>query len=480
MTHSTPSLEVSLNPPPALATPRTLERRTFGPRVADLSAAMGKPLMDWQRTAVDVALEVDDDGQFCYKLVVITTPRQSGKTTLFGSVLDHRALTIPRARCWFTQQSGKHAVDWLINEHWPLLAPFVPKVHLRRAAGSEHIKWLPSGGLIRPFPPTPDGLHGKTSDLVVVDEPWAFDIVRGQQLDQAIVPTQATRPNAQVWKFSTAGDASSTWWLGTVEAGRAAATAGRTSGVCYLEWACPDHLDPTDPASWPVYHPAYGITIGPEAMQAALDQLGPDEFARAYGNRWVSTVVRVIPLAAWRAAVEDPAPIPAGAGAIAIGFDVAVDRSDAAIVAGWRDAGAVAHVEVVDQRPGVGWLAERVLEVAERWQPRVVAYDAAGPALDVADELGRAGLELAPVKAREYAAACAGFLEALIATPAKVRYRTHPALEAAASSAGRRALGDAWAWGRRQSVGSLAALTAATVTVWGYDHAEAQEPFRVW
>src|SRR5215471_12200186 len=444
---STPSTlcwPTSRGPAPAIATARTPERLTFGGAVAKLAAAMGRPLMPWQ----------------------------SGKTTLFGAVLDHRALVVPRARCWFTQQSGKHAVDWLINEHWPLLAPFVPKVHLRRAAGSEHIKWLPSGGLIRPFPPTPDGLHGKTSDLVVVDEPWAFDPVRGTQLDQAIVPTMATRPNAQVWKVSTAGDATSTWWLGSVETGRAAVKAGRDTGVAYFEWSCPDSMDPGDAVSWPLYHPALGRTVGTETMRAALDQLGPDEFARAYGNRWVSTTARVIPLEAWRRAGEDPAVLPA-AGRVALAFDVAVDRSDAAIVAAWRTADGVAHVEVADQRPGTGWLVERLTELADRWRPLCVAYDQAGPAIDIADALSRAGAEPLGLKAREYAAACAGLLEALCADVPAVRYRQHPALDAAAHSAVRRALGDAWAWGRRQSSGSLACLTAMTVAVWAYDHAPA-------
>ena len=73
-------------------------------------------------------------------------------------------------------------------------------------AGSEHVRWHRSAGLIRPFPPTPNGLHSKISDLVVVDECGTFDLVRGNSLDQAIVPTQATRPNAQAWKVSTAGD----------------------------------------------------------------------------------------------------------------------------------------------------------------------------------------------------------------------------------------------------------------------------------
>lgn len=428
--------------------------------------------MPWQQYVADVLGEVDGDGRYCYKFGIITVPRQSGKTTLDGALMDHRALTTPRARVWFTMQSGKDAVDWLINEHWPIVAGFGREVQLRRAAGSEHVRWRRSSGLIRPFPPTPDGLHSKVSDLVVVDECWAFGAQQGRDVDQAIVPTQATRPNAQVVKVSTAGDATSTWWLGTVEQGRAAARAGRTSGIAYFEWACPDDLDPCEPSSWPVYHPAYGRTIGDEAMQAALDILGPDEFARAYGNRWVSTVSRVIPLAAWRAAAEPEQPQPE-AGRMALAFDVAVDRSDAAILAGWRDELGVAHVEVADYRPGVGWLPDRLVELVERWQPLAVGFDAAGPALDVADVLMRGGLELDGLKARDYAAACAGLLEALVADPPKVRYRPHPALDAAANDAVRRALGDAWAWGRRQSAGSLAALTAATVSVWAYDHAPA-------
>ena len=446
--------------------------------MARLAAALGKPLMPWQALVADVGLEVDETGRFAYQLIEVTVPRQSGKTTLFGGVMEHRALTLPRARVWFTMQSAKDAVDWLTNEHWPLLAPLGDEVRLRRMAGSEHVRWRRSAGLVRPFPPTPAGLHGKVSDLVVVDECWAYDLIKGQQIDQAIVPTQATRPNAQVWKVSTAGDAGSTWWLGSVEAGRAAVAAGRRSGLAYFEWSCPDDLDPTDPASWPVFHPAYGRTIGAEAMAAALEMLGPDVFARAYGNRWVSTTV--IPLEAWRRALEEPADLP-GPGELALGFDVAVDRSDAAVVAAWRDAAGVAHLEVADQRPGVGWVVARLDELVERWRPPMLAYDAAGPALDVADAASRRDLELVGLKAREYAGACAGLLEDLIADPPKARYRQHPALDAAASTAARRALGDAWAWGRRQSVGSLACLTAATVALWAWDHRPAASgPFKVY
>jgi hypothetical protein len=336
-------------------------------------------------------------------------------------------------------------------------------------AGSEWVKWKRSGGMVRPFPPTRDGLHGKTSDLVLVDEAWRFDPLAGAAIDQGIIPTQATKPNAQVWKVSTAGDAAAVWWLGTVEAGRAAVKAGRTSGLAFFDWSCPDDMDPTDPKAWPKYHPAYGRTIGHDAMAGALDQLGPDGFARAYGNRWVAIASRVIPLDAWRRALEPPAPLP-GPGTFALGFDVALDRSDAAIVAAWRDDAGVAHLEVADYRPAAAWLLERLADLRARYRPRAIAYDQAGPALDVGDAAERADLAPVGLKAREYAGACSALLEGLSTDPPTVRYRAHPALDAAAASAARRTLGDAWAWGRRQSSASLSTLTAATVALWAYDH----------
>ena len=73
--------------------------------------------------------------------------------------------------------------------------------------------------MLRIFAPLPAALHSKQSDLVVVDEAWAHDLERGRQLDQAIVPTQATRSGAQVWKVSTAGDESSPVAVGDREAG---------------------------------------------------------------------------------------------------------------------------------------------------------------------------------------------------------------------------------------------------------------------
>ena len=443
--------------------------------MAALSDALGWPLMPWQRATADVALEVDPaTGLFAYGSVTVTVPRQSGKTTLTGSVGEHRTIYRPRSRVWFTAQTAAGVRDWLLNEHVPglQLSPLEPYAKVIRAQGREGIEY-PHGGMLRIFAPLPAALHSKQSDLVVVDEAWAHDLERGRQLDQAIIPTQATRAGGQVWKVSTAGDESSLWLWEAVTKGRKAVADGRREGVAYFEWSCPETLDPCAPRSWELYHPAYGITIGVAQMRAALDELGPAGFARAYGNRWPEgmgeSAAPRIPPGRWSAVQAPPiTAVPPGV-RVAVGFDTARDRSTGAVAVAWRDLSGRLHCELVDSRPGTGWLAERLGDLVARWAPVGVGYDAAGPALDIADTLATAGLAVAPIRTRDWAAACAGWLAAI--TDRRITVGTHPALSSAAEFAGGRDTGDGgWVWHRRGSVASIAPVVAATAACWALDH----------
>jgi hypothetical protein len=66
-----------------------------------------------------------------------------------------------------------------------------------------------------------------------------------------------------------------------------------------------------------------------------------------------------------------------------------------------------------------------------------------------------------------------------LSDPPAVRYKPHQALDDAAAAATRRPLGDAWAWGRRQSTVSLSPLTAATAARWAWLHSVPAGPFRI-
>jgi hypothetical protein len=445
--------------------------------VARVAEALGYEFMPWQRQVADVALEIDPaTGLFAYSGVGLSTPRQSGKTVEISAVMQHRALSGLRRRVWYTAQSGKDAADWFLDEHAPLIetSPVLAgAAKVSRAAGRVGVFWPRLQSMVRVFPPTKKALHSKATDLVMVDECWAHDPVRGEELDQAIVPTQATRPGAQVWKVSTAGTADSDWFWRTVSAGRAAVEAGRRSGVAWFEWACPEDLDPCAPASWPQFHPAFGTTIGVAQMRAALDDLGAEGFARAYGNQWDrADGAPVIGDLDWRAC-RDPGSVKPGPGvACSLGFDAETHGADAAVSLAWRDGQRLRVL--VEVRPATGWLAGRVEELAAAWRVGSVCYQRGGPAGHVADELSRGVLasKLRPVGGVDYSAACAWLLSAV--TSRSLAVAPHPALDEAAAGAVRRPHGEAWVWGRRSSSVSLAPLVAANLSGWAVLHPPAR------
>src|SRR5215217_7263151 len=97
--------------PPRWASPRSPDRQTLGPRVAEVADLLGTPLMPWQRHVADVALELDPEtGLLAYREVILTVPRQSGKTTLLLAVMTHRALGFgQRQRVLYTAQTRNDA-----------------------------------------------------------------------------------------------------------------------------------------------------------------------------------------------------------------------------------------------------------------------------------------------------------------------------------------------------------------------------------
>ncbi len=469
-------------PLPRAITPRSPERRTFGPAWGKLARALGTPLMPWQQLVADVAGEVLDDGSWAYRTVVVTVQRQAGKTTLVGPVHLHGAMTYPRPS-YITAQKRSDARDtWLDVAQRLRDSPLSKLAKIRESNGDEGI-WFGRGSF-RPFAPTEDGLHGKANGRVTVDEGWAFDLAQGAALEQAILPTFTTT-GGQLWMVSTAGHGGSHWLRNYVERGRAAVGADRREGICYAEWSIdaptatavaaglgPGATAIERAAAFDLllrFHPSAGITLDRKALETAAEMMTVDQFLRAYGNWWTSTVDRVIPEHVWAAIKLDGWPKPEP-GQLALAFDVALDRSSSSIAAVWRPAPAAPlRVDIIDTHPGTAWLADRLRELHTTWRPSAVGYDRSGPAVAVADDLARGGMTLQPTTAGEYAAACQAFLSGV--ESGGVEHRGQAVLDDAVAAAATRPLGDGgWAWGRRTSTGSIAPLVAATVGAWVYDH----------
>lgn len=419
--------------------------------------------MPWQRLAADVIGEVDEAGLFRHRTVVMSVPRQSGKTALMGAVYVHRCLIRTGARVWHTQQTGQHA-----RETWRKLVAdqfepsmFAPLGKATRSAGSEVLRFQLNRAQLRPHPPTADALHGEQSDLCGIDEAWTFDEDEGRDLLQAIIPTQATRPGAQTIIYSTRGTADgSTWFHNMIDR----IVAGE-SRAALIDYGIPDDA-PADVDTVVDHHPAVGHTIGRETVVEALDALGPSQFARAYGNRTTATRRQLIPserldAVAWNDERPDGRRWVFAAA-------VSQDRGDAAIAAATVLDDGRPLATIVQTGRGSSWVAPRLVELVADWDTPPPVVDRVGPAATVADALDRMDEAVEIPSARDVAAATADLLDRL--QPQRddapgIWLHPHPALMAAISNAATRPMGDAIMLSRRGSAGSVAAFEAVILAV---------------
>ncbi|MGB7588385.1 MAG: hypothetical protein WBM00_06715, partial [Solirubrobacterales bacterium] len=167
----------------------------------------------------------------------------------------------------------------------------------------------------------------------------------------------------------------------------------------------------------------------------------------------------LIPLEQWRAGVDQASSM---LDPIAIGIDIAHDRSSAAIAsAGWRPDGLL-HVEVNDHRRGTGWLDDRLIDFARRQSPSMIVRDGKGPYWEPPEKLRPVPHAMST---EEYGSACAQFFD--LATEGKFRHLGSQELMAAIVGAETRPMGEAWGWGRKSSKVDISPLVAATLAVWG-------------
>jgi phage terminase large subunit-like protein len=288
-------------PPPLYGSPRSGRSTAFS-EVLEVAAALGITLLPWQRLVLSTALELDDAGRLAYRNVVVSTPRQQGKSMLLFLLVLWRLLKRDDQTVLLGAQTRMAARSRLIDGWWPLLerSPFGEDLSLSRGAGFEALR-VANGSILRLLSTEESSGHGESVDLVVVDECWSLQ----PHVEQAVRPATLARPDPQLWFASTAGTSRSTWWLGKLETGRRAAMEGSES-IVHFEWAAPDGANPADPATWRACMPALGITVTEAAVRADFEALnGGPEFVRGYLNRTADGADigwRVVPADIWESA----------------------------------------------------------------------------------------------------------------------------------------------------------------------------------
>lgn len=456
-----------------MATPRPPADSSLADLFLAVQAMAGHPPLPWQvHVAEHTALLAGD--QWAARRVGLVVARQNGKTDLIAARLIGGARFLGE-RCLYTTASGAAAVDtWRRLDEWVDQVPLLRRKlrDIKRSNGRERMLFA-GGGVVQIA--TTGGRPPRGFDKVAA---LVYDEARELRTwapVAALDPTQAAAPRSQRWLVSNAGDARSVVLNAARDAGRAAAAAGHPAPA-WLEWSAPPGAAVDDPAALTQANPGLGITVRHVELLDAARDMPEAEFRTEHLCQWVELLDAVVDLAAWDALEDAEVPVPA-AGALTLGFEVALDRSDAAICAAYTDTGRPV-IQCVDHRPGTDWLIPRLLELLARWRAPVVAFGAGGPAPDLADELRRAvtppppGLdpvELVGFYGRDYAAACANLLARIL--DARLTHAHSGPVRDALAGAGTRPYTDAWVWSPRSSTTSVAALVAATCALWAHERA---------
>jgi len=453
---------------------------TEGHEIAAIARAMGRHLMPWQRKALDVATEYRLDAfgrrRYHYTTVLITVPRQSGKTDLTIPWQIHRSITRGEpASCWYTAQSGQDArkriMDLIERVEGSLLRLLFTTT---RSNGAEGVRVTEQAGShVTRFSPTFSALHGEHPHLVTMDEIWHYAKDLGDALLGAIEPGQITLgARAQLALISTMGTVSSEWMNDYVERGR----AGTDPDLCYIEYSLPDGADPYDPEAWPLFHPAVGNTIAVEdlAKRAASARDDPARHAtwmRAYCNRIVASDGSLFDLAVWDdLAMQVDRPDPSE---VTFAFEVAPGNAAAAVVAGWTDERTGRPVmRIVHQAPGTSWLIRYLDKTLpdELGLTPTYAADGAGPVTRFVTRLQDMGHEVRTLYMSEFGQACEAVLAAA-GTDETLAHDGTDELRAQAAAVEVRTSNGVRRFSRDSPI-PVPALIAGTVALFAHEHPE--------
>lgn len=453
--------------PPRWATPRS-DRPTIGGRIGKIAAALGTPFMPWQQQVADVGGEVDPvTGLLHYREIVVTLMRQQGKTTLQLPWMVDRCLSWPIPQhVTYAAQNGVAARDKLFDEHVPtiLASPLAKAVRVRKTSGHEALLWRNGSRQTLTAAKETSG-HGGVLDAAVIDEAFAYQDYR---LEQAFRPAMQTRADPQLLVTSTAGysELKSPYLWSKVMAGRALVESGEPSRVAYFEWSFSDDEDPFSEETWWRRMPALGHTTNADAIRAAAEGMEPAEFLRAFGNRWNTSVTAGVFEPGQWADCYDPVSTRMG-GAPFMAVAVPPDRSAASIGVAARRSDGLLHVEVAEYRPGTGWVPERLAEMVRGNHVPAVVIDQYSPAASLMARIEAEGVPLLRVSARQYGQACGSFFDDV--TEGRLRHIGQLPLTSAVEGAHKRAMGDAWAWARRNPSVDISPLEAVTLAAWAVD-----------
>lgn len=426
---------------------------TAWPSVRDQCLRMKIVFDPWQDGAGSAILGKKADGLYAADAVVISIPRQVGKTFLVGAIVLALAILNPRTQVLWSAHRYPTAED-AFNDmkalcEKPGVAKYVAKVY--DSTGKQRVVFKNGSRIYFGARERGWGRGFKRVAVLVFDE---AQILTERAVDD-MIPSTNRHPNPLIFYMGTPPKPSDPSEHFTRM--REDALAGDSTDVFFLEFGANPDADPRDREQWAKANPSYPHHTTARAMLRMLKNLGLASFLREGLGIWDGTVsAGVFSSGAWARAATTEAP---GSPA-AFGISADLDQT-------WLTLGCVSdddprHVAATLRCRFDVERAHFVSEVKRLAGDLPVALDKKGPAAPLIDDLRAADVHLVLMGLDDLVQASADIRDAV--ETRQLRHSNYPELNAAVDAATWRQIGEgARAFGRKS--GDIAMLEAASLAL---------------
>jgi len=433
---------------------RPLNRRTSrGYEIVAFAELIGEPLLPWQAWLVKHAMELNPDGTYRFRTVLVLVARQNGKSSvkrivsLWRLYMDDARLVLGTAQDESLAREQQQLCRDAIHADTELLAEWDME---RRVNGDEYFR-LRSGGRYMIKALNRKAGRGRSVDELNIDE------LREQhdwKAWSAVSKTTMARPKGQNWCMSNAGDDESV----VLNQLRDAALSGRDPSIGLFEWSGPPGCELDDRRAWAQANPGLGLVVSEAAIRSALGTDPPAVFRTEVLCQKVDHLDSAIDISAWKACADAQGSLQVAKDRVAACVDVAPDGAHATLAAAAVTGDGRVRVQIIAAWRGTDEARFQLPGVLDALAPIQLAWYPGGPAAALAPILrARPGsVELTGGKVGE---ACQGLADLAVAR--RVVHPGDPLLDAHVAGASRLHTGDGWRFTRRGAGHCDAAYAAA-------------------
>jgi hypothetical protein len=448
---------------------------TAWPAVRDTCRSLGIVFDLWQDGAGRLIVAKRADGLYAADDVVLSIPRQVGKTFLIGWIIFALCIIRPGLTVIWTAHRYKTASETYESmramARRPKMRPHIDKVP--QGAGNQAVIFRNGSRILFGARERGFGRGFTKVDILVFDE---AQILTDNAIDD-MVP--ATNHSANPLVFFMGTPPKPTDPSEVFSRHRAEALSGEATAVVYIELSADKDADPLDRSQWRKANPSFPSRTSERAMLRMRKNLTEDAFLREGLGVWDDrpSRLRPVPVEDWQKLATGTPPV----STLPVFYLTITPGQRAATWTAATIEDGRAHVEVASHRDGTGWIAARGAELLAGFPGAQFATAAAGPGAAMVAELERAGVTLDLLPGTETARGCA-LLERGV-RDATLTHSGDPLMLASLAGAATRQLSEGgWIWDWKKSTSDVSLIAGVSGALQllemhrGYNSAPASAP----